>query len=279
MGCDFFFSGTVPATETQEKIIEFVRSHYSNADIFIQPDPGSTYRTLVEKGSSRIEKNHPFDYYGVIPFARTGILEHGQFIFDRANGGCLVRILKLPDSFDVQPHGRHDGEATAEVVISDGGYNRELGGYGFATLLNIIRLRWWPELDMSDDYGICRRVGILIWEYGLARRMANDQLDFDICMHLLAREHERRHPEIQNLPVTRKPYIRIIDPDAVKIRIDELGLSPRSLDCLRKMHIGTIGELLEHSELDLLSQRNFGGKNLAEVKDLLEDFGFHLKNE
>lgn len=279
MGCDFFFSGSIPATETQEKIIEFVRSHYSNADLFIQPDPRSIYRTLIVKSSQRQEKDHPFDFYGVIPFAKTGILEHGQFIFDRANGGCLVRILKLPDSFDVQPHSQYVGEETAEVVIRDGGYNRELGGYGFATLLNIIRLRWWPELDMDDDYGLCTRVGNLIWEYGLARRMANEQLDFDICMHLLTREHERRHPEIQAMPVKWKPYIRIIDPDAIMIRLEDLELSLRSLNCLRKMHIETVGDLLEHSQRDLLSQRNFGRKNLAEVKDLLDNLGFHLKND
>jgi len=279
MGCDFFYDGSVPDVETQGKIIEFVRSHFPNVDLCIHPDPDTKYRTRFGPAFDDSKALYPFDFYGVIPFVSTGILEHGQFIFDRSAGGCLVRILKLPDSFDVPPSEVISGTEDGEVVIMEGGYNRELGGDGFALLLNIVKLRWWPELEMGDDYNICTTVGNMIWQYGLARKMTNEHIDFETCMDLLVREHERRHPHISATSGQSKPHLRIIDPAAMHRQIGDLELSVRTHNCLAAMHIDTIGELLHYSEKDLLAFKNFGRKNLAELEDLLRDFGFYLKNE
>ncbi|HUV37204.1 MAG TPA: DNA-directed RNA polymerase subunit alpha C-terminal domain-containing protein [Patescibacteria group bacterium] len=265
--------------ETQGKIIEFVRSHFPNVDLCIHPDPDTKYRTRFGPAFDDSKALYPFDFYGVIPFVSTGILEHGQFIFDRSAGGCLVRILKLPDSFDVPPSEVISGTEDGEVVIMEGGYNRELGGDGFALLLNIVKLRWWPELEMGDDYNICTTVGNMIWQYGLARKMTNEHIDFETCMDLLVREHERRHPHISATSGQSKPHLRIIDPAAMHRQIGDLELSVRTHNCLAAMHIDTIGELLHYSEKDLLAFKNFGRKNLAELEDLLRDFGFYLKNE
>ncbi len=61
--------------------------------------------------------------------------------------------------------------------------------------------------------------------------------------------------------------------------IDELGLTVRSHNCLKRMNIDTIGDLIRKSEADLLKVRNFGKKSLLEVKEVLDKLGLKLGME
>ena len=63
-------------------------------------------------------------------------------------------------------------------------------------------------------------------------------------------------------------------PDA---RIEELDFSVRTYNCLKKANILTIGELVQHSEQDLMNIRNFGKKSLTEVREKLAQLGLSLK--
>ena len=51
--------------------------------------------------------------------------------------------------------------------------------------------------------------------------------------------------------------------------IEELELSYRAHNCLKKLNINTIGELTNKTETELLKERNVGRKILSEVKDAL----------
>ncbi len=63
-------------------------------------------------------------------------------------------------------------------------------------------------------------------------------------------------------------------------RIEELDLSVRSLNCLKRDKIDTIGDLISKSEADLLKIRNFGGKSMEEVvQKLKEKFNLVLRKE
>jgi len=59
--------------------------------------------------------------------------------------------------------------------------------------------------------------------------------------------------------------------------IEELDLSVRSYNCLKRQGVNTIGQLTECSEADLLNIRNFGAKSIEEVKDKLQQMGLGLK--
>jgi DNA-directed RNA polymerase subunit alpha len=66
--------------------------------------------------------------------------------------------------------------------------------------------------------------------------------------------------------------------DVASKKIEELELSARSLNCLKRDKIETIGDLLERTEEDLLKIKNFGVKSLEEVKEKLkEKFGLSLR--
>lgn len=61
--------------------------------------------------------------------------------------------------------------------------------------------------------------------------------------------------------------------------ISDFELSVRSRNCLNKMKIKTLGDLIEKSETELLSYKNFGETSLAEIKDILNKKGLKLGME
>src|ERR671920_461589 len=60
--------------------------------------------------------------------------------------------------------------------------------------------------------------------------------------------------------------------------VEDLNLTVRSYNCLKREGIHTVGELLSRSEQDLLDIRNFGSKSIDEVKAKLAEMGLALKD-
>ena len=61
--------------------------------------------------------------------------------------------------------------------------------------------------------------------------------------------------------------------------IEKLDLTVRSLNCLKREGVHTIGDLLNYSLEDLMDIRNFGEKSVIEVKDKIESMGLNLKQK
>ncbi len=60
--------------------------------------------------------------------------------------------------------------------------------------------------------------------------------------------------------------------------IEQLDLTVRSYNCLKREGVHTVGELLSRSEADLMDIRNFGAKSIDEVKAKLVSLGLSLKD-
>lgn len=58
--------------------------------------------------------------------------------------------------------------------------------------------------------------------------------------------------------------------------VNDFELSVRARNCLRKMNIRTLGDLLRITEPELLSYKNFGETSLQEIKDMLSSKGLRL---
>lgn len=98
-----------------------------------------------------------------------------------------------------------------------------------------------------------------------------------------------------NLSEAYKAYLGDSEPVGDKAKtifdmpLEELGLSVRSLNCLRRglwvwkdgerahVEIKTIGELVERTEEEMMKVRNLGKKSLKEVKEKLAEYGLHFR--
>jgi DNA-directed RNA polymerase subunit alpha len=66
-------------------------------------------------------------------------------------------------------------------------------------------------------------------------------------------------------------------PSDYAITVEDLNLSVRSYNCLKREGINTVGDLVQKSESELMDIRNFGQKSIDEVKAKLEELGLGLR--
>jgi DNA-directed RNA polymerase subunit alpha len=73
-----------------------------------------------------------------------------------------------------------------------------------------------------------------------------------------------------------------VDEEVEKLRdllgrsVEELELSVRSGNCLRRANIKTLGDLVSRSESEMLKYRNFGKQSLKEIAEILAGMGLYL---
>ena len=65
----------------------------------------------------------------------------------------------------------------------------------------------------------------------------------------------------------------------LEMTIEELDLSVRSYNCLKRAGINTVEDLIDNSEEDMMKVRNLGRKSLEEVINKLLGLGLALKKE
>ena len=65
----------------------------------------------------------------------------------------------------------------------------------------------------------------------------------------------------------------------LEMTIEELDLSVRSFNCLKRAGINTVEDLTNKSEDDMMKVRNLGKKSLDEVVAKLDSLGFALRKE
>jgi DNA-directed RNA polymerase subunit alpha len=92
---------------------------------------------------------------------------------------------------------------------------------------------------------------------------------------------EQLDPFIDYARVSRieaeKQLVRASIPDEkYNMPVDQLELSVRTMNCLRRGGITTVGELISKGEMELLSLHNFGQKSMHEVKEQLEAMDLSL---
>jgi hypothetical protein len=69
------------------------------------------------------------------------------------------------------------------------------------------------------------------------------------------------------------------NPDIFNMPIEVLNLSMRAYNCLRRSGLMTVGHVIETSEVELLSLRNFGRKSYDELRERLDERGILSSRE
>ena len=130
--------------------------------------------------------------------------------------------------------------------------------------------------NVYDNNNISERVLLDIWTNGSispneALKSAA-KLTMDLFSFLVKEKDTEKKPEL-------KPKIRSISIEPyTNIAIEELQLSVRAYNCLKKAQINTVGDLLHYSPEKLQELKNFGRKSADEVFSTLKNkLGIILK--
>ncbi len=81
------------------------------------------------------------------------------------------------------------------------------------------------------------------------------------------------------------PVVPIVDQqeqepdDLMSITIEELDLSVRSFNCLKRANINTVGDLVSKTQEEMIKVRNLGRKSLEEVEHKLNQMGLNLADD
>ena len=115
----------------------------------------------------------------------------------------------------------------------------------------------WTNGTMGDDEAVSLAAKVLCEHLKLFINLSNAADRFDI---IAQEEGGPDAPKTDDMP------------------IEELELSVRSYNCLKRANISTVRELTEKTEEEMMKVRNLGHKSLEEVKNKLHDLGLSFRN-
>ena len=84
--------------------------------------------------------------------------------------------------------------------------------------------------------------------------------------------------KFSEIDLEKDPEAKPVD-TSVSGSIEDLDLSVRSYNCLKRAGIQDVKELTQKSENEMMKYRNLGKKSLKEVKDKLAQKGLHFREE
>lgn len=129
---------------------------------------------------------------------------------------------------------------------------------GNVTDYDKLTLEVWTDGSIRPEEAVSKAAGILVMHLKLFQNM--DGLPEE------AEDEEATFPE-EEVDTSSK----VLD-----MTIEDLDLSVRSFNCLKRANINTVADLTSKTEEDMMKVRNLGRKSLEEVKKRLEDLGLSL---
>ena len=147
-----------------------------------------------------------------------------------------------------------------------------------ATFMPIKRVSYNVENTRVGDVTDFDKLNLEIW--------SNGSIDVNVALSQAANiliEHFMQIAAITGTPVITVPQAaavieeeEVADANTPSISIEDLELSVRAYNCLKRASINNMAELLKKSEHDLLNIKNFGKKSSDEVIEKLHQFGLDL---
>ncbi len=119
-------------------------------------------------------------------------------------------------------------------------------------------LEVWTDGSMRPEEAVSKAAGILVMHLKLFQNMDGIPEEEE--------EEETTFPE-----EVEDTSSKVLD-----MTIEDLDLSVRSFNCLKRANINTVADLTAKTEDDMMKVRNLGRKSLEEVKKKLEDLGLSL---
>ena len=146
-----------------------------------------------------------------------------------------------------------------------------------ATFMPISRVAYNVEPTRVGDSIDFDKVTLEIWSNGsLDVTTALSQASQLLIDHFMQIAAISGQPVVVNQPTQVIEEAVVEEEPTTTISIEELELSVRAYNCLKRASINSMAELLKKSENDLLNIKNFGKKSSDEVIERLRHFGLDL---
>ena len=149
-----------------------------------------------------------------------------------------------------------------------------------ATFMPVKRVRYEVENTRVGDNIDFDKLTLEIWSNGTvdvttALTQAADLL-IEHFVQISSITGKTTHKETEEKVAVPEETVSNTTDQEPSITIDELELSVRAYNCLKRASINSMAELLKKSEHDLLNIKNFGKKSSDEVIERLHHFGLDL---
>jgi DNA-directed RNA polymerase subunit alpha len=118
------------------------------------------------------------------------------------------------------------------------------------------------------------RLTLDVWTDGTIAPIDAVSQSADILIRQLSPFSE--YAKTSQVEMEQKALRLSIPEEQYNMPVEQLDLSVRTINCLRRANIATVGELISKKEKDLLRLRNFGHKSLHEIYERLEAMGLSL---
>ncbi|MEE8173919.1 MAG: DNA-directed RNA polymerase subunit alpha C-terminal domain-containing protein, partial [Dehalococcoidia bacterium] len=123
----------------------------------------------------------------------------------------------------------------------------------------------------------CERLTLEVWTDGSISAVEAVSRSADILV-----EHFSLLTDLVKVSerTAEKEALRLAIPaEQYDMPVEQMGLSVRTLNCLRRGEITTVGQLLEKSPQELMALRSFGQKSLDEINERLQAMGLAIPGE
>jgi DNA-directed RNA polymerase subunit alpha len=235
---------------------------YEADKVSINLEKAATYRYAAnfEAAAKELKACANFENVSADYHYQLGRLQEAQGLYDEAADNYTKAVELSPTHQKALFHlaFRCDMSGDEEAAI---GYYRKIAANSPAyvsALLNLAVL--YEDRDMYEKAAQC--VDIVLEKHPNHQRAILFNKDIESSKTMIYDEEKEKKQ-------TRKSQI-------LETPISDFELSVRSRNCLKKMKIQTIGDLLNITEAELLSYKNFGETSLKEVKTILESNGMVL---
>ena len=200
------------------------------------------------------------------PDADVEILNPDQVIATLSKDGALNMELTIDNGRGYVPADRNKNPAmpigtipvdSIYTPVLKVNYSVENTRVGNQTDFDKLTLEVWTDKTMSARDAVSLGAKILCDHFTLFTDLSENLSESPVVV-------EKEEPETDDL---------------LSITIEELDLSVRSFNCLKRANINTVGDLVSKTQEEMIKVRNLGRKSLEEVEHKLVQLGLHLADE
>ena len=211
------------------------------------------------------------------------------YLKKKGEGVITAGNLSLPPNVEIV----NPDQKIATITDPEKEFNMEIRierGFGYVPTEEMERFGESDWIMVDADFSPVRQVSFRVEKTRVEKRSDYDRLIMEIytngtktpdevvkeAVRILVENFSKLEKISVEVPTIEEPVIVDELAEKLSLPIEELDVSQRALNSIKRMGINTIGDLVVLTEEDLKGTKNIGRKAINEIKDALKDMGLHL---